>query len=570
MKRIVSLLMMTCFGARAQADAAVAPITFTFPAAPAGQPLDGRLLFLLSTDPADEPRNQIDPTVDSQLVFGTDVENLRGRTLSVPVDALIGYPIRSLRDVPPGEYHVQAVLHRYETVHRSDGHTLKLPMDRGEGQKWNRAPGNLYSKPVKVRVKPGAALRIVLDQTMSPIEPPKDTKYVRHVTIQSKLLSEFWGRPIELTAHVLLPKGFDEHPNARFPLVVAHDHHRGDFPGFRTEPPDPDLKPDYSERFHLAGYNRIEQQEAYAFYQQWVSKDFPRLLIIYIDHANPYYDDSYAVDSPNVGPYGRAIHTELIPAIEKQFRAIGQGWARFAYGGSTGGWEALAGQVFNPDFYNGAFAACPDPIDFRGFTNIDVYAHKNAYYIDGKHQRVLQPGQQDADGRTLATIKSNNELEQALGSRGRSGEQWDIWQAVYGPVGTDGYPRPVFDKETGVIDPEVAKYWREHSDLSAIVKRDWATLASKLRGKMHVYVGTSDTFFLANGVYYFEEMLKTLDPPADAEIVYGLRFEHCWNGDPTRPNHLTRLRYHTLYVTKMLERMQKTAPKGADLSSWRY
>jgi hypothetical protein len=136
-------------------------------------------------------------------------------------------------------------------VRRADGRTLKLPMDRGEGQKWNRAPGNLHSKPVKLRVQPGTALQVVLDQTIAPLTPAKDTKYVRHLSVQSKLLTKFWGRPMYLTAHVLVPEGFDEHPQARFPLVVAHDHHRGDFPNFRSDPPDPNLKPDYSKRFHL-------------------------------------------------------------------------------------------------------------------------------------------------------------------------------------------------------------------------------------------------------------------------------------------------------------------------------
>lgn len=263
-------------------------ITCTFPAAAPDGVLDGRLLLIVSTDDTDEPRMQIDPTPDSQLVFGVDVENLRGRTLRVPARAFIGYPIRSLAHVPAGDYNVQAVLHLYETVHRSDGHTIKVPIDRGEGQKWNRAPGNLFSRPARMRVRAGTSLRVVLDQVVGPIEPPKDTNYVRHVTVRSQLLSTFWGRPMDLTAHVLVPEGFEEHPNARYPLVVAHDHHRGDFPGFRTEPADPNLRPDYSKRFHLAGYNRIEQQEAYAFYQRWTSKDFPRFLIVYLDHANPY------------------------------------------------------------------------------------------------------------------------------------------------------------------------------------------------------------------------------------------------------------------------------------------
>ena len=125
-----------------------------------------------------------------------------------------------------------------------------------------------------------------------------------------------------LSAIVLVPEGFDEHPNAHFPIAIFHDHFVDGMDDFRTTPPDPDLKPDYSERFHLAGYNRIQQEEAYKKYQQWISPGFPRILVVKIQHANPYYDDSYAVNSANLGPYGDAIETELIPAIEKQFRGL--------------------------------------------------------------------------------------------------------------------------------------------------------------------------------------------------------------------------------------------------------
>ncbi len=204
-----------------------------------------------------------------------------------------------------------------------------------------------------------------------------------------------------LSAAVLVPEGFDEHPDARFPLIIFHDHFVSDFDDFRTTPPDPNLKPDYSERFHLAGYNRIQQEEAYKFYQKWISPNFPRVLIVKIQHANPFYDDSYAVNSANVGPYGDAIENELIPAIEKKFRGIGAGWARFVYGGSTGGWESLAVQVFYPDHYNGAFAACPDPVDFHAYTTINLYDDKNAFFLEGAHKRVPQPAMRDYLGRTL-------------------------------------------------------------------------------------------------------------------------------------------------------------------------
>ena len=552
-------------------SAAAQSFTVSFPQQMSPQPLDGRLLLLLSTDPSDEPRNQIDDTPRSQMVFGVTVDGWRpGQSITVN-DSAWGYPIRSLKDVPPGEYIVQAVLNKYESFHRADGKTVKLHMDQGEGQHWNASPGNLYSKPQKITLKVGGRIDVALSEVIPPIAVPADTKYIRHIRIQSDVLTKFWGRPMFVSAIVLVPEGFDEHPDARFPLIIFHDHFVSDFSDFRTTPPDRNLKPDYSERFHLAGYNRIQQQEAYKFYQQWTSPKFPRVLIVKIQHANPFYDDSYAVNSANVGPYGDAIENELIPAIEKQFHGLGQGWARFVYGGSTGGWEALAVQEFYPDHYNGAFAACPDPIDFHEFTNIDLYKDKNAFYLEGAHKRVRQPAMRDYLGHTLITTEENNQYELALGDHGRSGEQFDIWQAVYGPVGEDGYPQPIFDKKTGEIDHKVAEYWREHYDLEAKLEREWPKLGPELEGKIHIYVGSDDTYFLNDAVYKMQDFLdSTKNPAYGGEVTYGPRAEHCWNGDPTLPNAYSRLHYNTQYLPKILDRIEKTAPKGADLTSWRY
>jgi hypothetical protein len=555
------------------ADAATGTVfSVSFPQTRSDKPLDGRILLILSTDPSDEPRMQINDTPKTQVIFGVDVDGMQPGQAQIVDASAAGYPIKSLRDVPLGEYYVQAVLHRYETFRRADGHTVKLPMDRGEGQHWNLAPGNLYSTSRKITLGASSGtIAVVLDQEIPPIKPPQDTKYIRHLKIQSELLTRFWGRPIFLSANVLVPEGFDTHPGVHYPVIISEDHFNADFVGFRTEPPDPNLKPDYSERFHISGYNRIQQQEAYKFYQQWSGPGFPRVLIAEINHANPYYDDSYAVNSANLGPYGDAIETELIPAIEKQFRGIGQGWARFAYGGSTGGWESMAVQMFYPDHYNGAFVACPDPVDFRSFVTANLYQDKNAFYMQGAHSDIPQPGMRDYLGRTLITMQGVNQYELALGSHGRSGEQFDIWQAVYGPVGKDGYPQQIFDKETGAIDPSVAAYWKEHYDLSAILQRNWATLGPKLQGKLNVYVGSADTYFLTDAVYYLEDFLKTTtNPPYGGEVKYGDRAEHCWNGDPNLPNYLSRLHYHTMYLPKILDRMEKTAPPGADLKSWQY
>jgi hypothetical protein len=567
MKRsLLALLLLFSVAAAAQS------FSVTFPRGLSAKPLDGRLLLILSTDPSDEPRNQVDDSPRTQMVFGLTVDGWQpGQTARLDATAW-GYPVRSLKDVPAGDYFVQVVLNKYETFHRSDGKTVKLHMDQGEGQQWNSSPGNLYSKPLKIAFKPGgASIPISLTEVIAPIPTPADTKYIRRIRIQSAALTKFWGRPMFLSAIVLVPEGFDEHPNARFPLILFHDHFVSDFDNFRTTPPDPNLKPDYSERFHLAGYNRIQQQESYKFYQQWTAPGFPRVLIVKIQHANPFYDDSYAVNSANVGPYGDAIENELIPAVEKQFHGIGQGWARFVYGGSTGGWEALAVQVFYPDHYNGAFAACPDPIDFHAFTNIDLYDDRNAFFLEGAHKRVAQPAMRDYLGHTLITTQEANAYELALGDHGRSGEQFDIWQAVYGPVGPDGYPQPIFDKASGEIDHAVAEYWRRNFDLEAILERDWAKLGPELAGKIHIYVGSDDTYFLNDAVYRMEDFLNsTNNPPYGGEVTYGPRAEHCWNGDPTLPNAYSRLHYNTQYLPKILDRIQKTAPQGADLTSWRY
>ncbi len=562
-------LLCASIGASAQT------MTVRFAGAVSGKALDGRVLFLLSNDASAEPRMQIDDTPKSQMVFGVTVDGLKPGQAVAMDDAAAGYPYKKLSQVPAGEYTVQAVLNVYETFHRGDGKTVKLAPDRGEGQHWNLAPGNLYSVPKKVRVGAGApAVDVVMDQVIPPIVPEKDTKYVRHLKVQSALLTKFWGRPMFLSAVVLLPEGFDEHPGARYPEMVFEDHFVTGFEDFRTTPPDAGSKADYSERFHLAGYNRIQQEEAYKEYKQWSSAGFPRVLVVKIQHANPFYDDSYAVNSANLGPYGDAIETELMPAVEKQFRGIGQGWARFLYGGSTGGWESLAVQMFYPEKYNGAFVACPDPVDFHAYSTVDLYGQDNMFYLKGANKRVEQPAMRNYLGQTLISVRDNVAYEAALGDHGRSGEQFDIWQAVYGPVGSDGYPQPIFDKETGVIDHKTAEYWKAHYDLNAILQRDWTTLGPKLQGKLHLYVGSDDTYMLNNAVYLMEDFLKTTGTPGhgvpyDGEVKYGPRAEHCWNGDPTLPNAYSRLHYNTMYLPMMMDRIAKTAPKDADMS-WKY
>ncbi|MCP9767988.1 hypothetical protein EGI22_08690 [Lacihabitans sp. LS3-19] len=534
--------------------------------------LDGRLLLLISNNNTSEPRMQVSDGHDTQMVFGLDLDNhSAAQTREINATNSFGYPIQNLSKIPAGEYYVQVLLHKYETFKRKDGHTVKLPMDRGEGQQWNLAPGNIYSKPIKIKINPkeNTIVTLKIDQTIPPIEEPKDTKYIKHIKIQSKLLTEFWGRPMFIGAHVLLPEGFDTHPEVKYPLAIFHGHFPADFDGFRTIPPDENLPNDYNERFKIYGYQKIVQQEAYDFYKMWTGPDFPRVLAIEIQHACQFYDDSYAVNSENIGPYGDAITYELIPYIEKQFRGIGQGWARFTYGGSTGGWEALAVQVKYPEEYNGCFAACPDPIDFRAFTSVNIYEDENAYYYGSDFKKTLKPGHRDYLGQIQSTVQDMNLRELALGTKTRSGQQFDIWEAVYSPIGKDGYPSRIWDKKTGMIDKNVAQYWKENYDLTYILKRDWAKNGDKWRGKIRIYCGDMDNYYLNNAVYLAEEELKNLSNPTyDGQVDYGDRAEHCWNGDHSQPNYISRLRYHRMFIPKWTAEMK--APADANLTSWRY
>ena len=535
--------------------------------------LDGRLLLILSDNNESEPRFQVGEGLNAQPIFGMNVENWSGEKEFSFDDSVFGFPYDKLSKIKPGDYYIQAVLHVYETFKLSTGQEVKLPMDNGEGQHWNISPGNLYSKPIKISVSDTEtqSYDIVLDEVIAEIEEPQDTEWIKHIKMKSALLSEFWGRDMYLGAHILLPKGFDEHPEAKYPLMVFQGHFPSDFGGFRTTPPDENLKPEYSERFHVDGYNITEQQEAYDFYKRWNEPDFPRFLIIEIQHPTPYYDDSYAVNSASQGPYGDALTYELIPYIEKMFRGQGAGWSRFLYGGSTGGWEALAVQVKYPDEYNGCFAACPDPIDFSAYCLTNIYKDENAYYAKSNHKTLEVPAHRDYLGNVSSTVKESNHLELVLGDKSRSGGQFDIWEATYSPQGEDGYPVRLWDKMSGKINHDVAQYWLENYDLRHILERDWDKLGEKLKGKIHIYCGDMDNYYLNNAVYLMEDFLEsTTDPYYDGEVDYGDRAEHCWNGDHENPNAISRLRYNSMYVPKIMKRIMESAPDDADLTSWRY
>jgi hypothetical protein len=562
-------LALAAGGALALRAADAAPLRFliSFPAARSAQPIDGRVLLFISDEGKTEPKSQSDQyrANSTRPIFGVDVDGLAAGA-DVVIDASVrGWPALSVKDIPAGEYYVQALVNRYETFKRSDGHTIKMPMDQGEGQKWDSKPGNFYSKPVKMRVDParGGDIHLSMDQEIPPIAPPKDTAQVKYLRVQNERLTKFWGRPMTLGAIVTLPMGWESHPNARYPVLIHHGH----FPRSVENDTWRETPPDASAR----GTQRDTQEAAYAFYKAWNGPNFPRMIHVLVQHPTPYFDDSYAVNSANNGPYGDAITKDLLPLIEKQFRGIGEGWARVLTGGSTGGWEALGVQVLYPDDYNGAWALCPDPIDFRSYRSVNIYDEHNAYYYeDNPWKRTPKPGYRDFRDHLFSTFEDRNLVELVLGTHGRSAGQHDAWASVFGPVGDDGYYKPLYDKLTGAIDPEVARYWRDHYDLRFILQRDWATLGPKLRGKIHVTSGTMDNGYLNNAVYQMEEFLMRATPSAEAEIVYGERREHCFTGDTEHPNNVGSRTVHQRYMPAMARWMTRTAPRGADTRTWMY
>lgn len=546
-------------------------ITITYDEALGTEGFDGRLLVLIGTDFEKEPRFQINDSDQTGIVFGVDIDGwMPGETISID-PSTFAYPVGSVADIPEGEYSVQALLHKYETFNLSTGHKVKLPMDQGEGQHWNISPQNIYSVPVQLTLGKGTpAVALKITEEIPSIEPVSDSEYIKHIKIQSESLTEFWGRPMHLQANVIVPHGFDPNSSTQYPLMIFHGHFPDTFGGFRTEPPTADANDGvFNSRFGITGYEYIQQKEAYDLYQQWTSDDFPRFIAIEIQHQNPYYDDSYAVNSANLGPYGDAITYELIPHIEKLYNGVGEGWGRFVYGGSTGGWEALAVQVFYPTEYNGAFAACPDPIDFRAYTAVNLYEDENAYYTDGSFRKTLRPGMRDGKGMLKSSLRDMNYRELALASNGRSGDQWDIWQAVYSPAGENGYPKPIWDKLSGDIDREVANYRKENYDLRYIMERDWESLGPNLQGKIFLYCGDMDNYYLNNAVKLTEDFLEsTTSPYYKGEVDYGDGAEHCWNGDQENPNYISRLRYNTMYLPMIKERLKQTAPVNNHLKNW--
>jgi hypothetical protein len=483
-------------------------------AAPAhGGPVTGRVFVAIGATETPSPMEQIGSWTGKTPFFGVDVDQLAPGQAAIIDGSTPGYPANSLKDIPAGDYYVEAILNVYTQFKRSDGHTIWAHMDQWEGQHFTRSPGNLYSEVRKVHLDPAAGydVKVEMNRVLGTITPPPDTAWVKRIKIQSPMLSKFWGHPIYLGATVLLPKGYDEHPNERYPVIYIQGH-------FGLSAP-----------FGFSESGGGGRPGAAEFSKAWMSDGFPRMIAVTWQHPTPYFDDSYAVNSVNNGPYGDALLQELVPYLEQHFRIIPAPYARMLTGGSTGGWESLALQVLHPDFFGGTWTMYPDPIDFRRYQLVDIYKDDNAFTAPGYTYMVPErPMMRTPEGQVVQTMRQMSQLEDVLGSHGRSAQQFEAWEAVYGPVDADGYPKPLWDKRTGKIDKSVAAYMKEHGyDLAAYLKDNWGKLGPQLQGKLHLYVGDMDNFYLNLAVYLLEDQLKAAG--SDATFEYGRPMKgHGW------------------------------------------
>lgn len=531
----VIMLAVVIAGYASVAAAAGLSFDLSFPASVHSSPITGRAFVFVTRSDEREPRLQINGYNGSIPFFGKDVSELQPGQTVVIDDSALGTVVDSLKDLPAGDYYVQGLMNVYTRFPRADGHVIWAHMDQWGGQHFNTSPGNLVSAVEKVHLDPNAnqTVSLSLDKVLPPHVPPKDTEWVKYVKIQSPMLTKFWGQPIYMGATVLLPKGYAEHPDESYPVVYIQGHFSLRPPyGFTTTPSAPNARSEYLR-------NVFGLETGYQFYQQWDSADFPRMILVTFQTPTPYYDDSYTVNSVNSGPYGDAIMQELIPYVETHFRIIRKPGARMLTGGSTGGWESMNLMLKHPGFFGGVWSFYPDPLDFHHFQLVDAYNDSNAFWAPGLGPWLKTPRymSREPDGQPQVNYQQMSQAEAVEGSHCRSGQQLCAFFASWGPIGADGYPVPLWNLRTGEINKAAVDYARDHGfDLTAYLQKNWATIGPELVGKIHVYVGDMDTYYLNLGVYDMQNFLKTTkDPHYEGTFVYGRPEKpHGWNGGMTQ------------------------------------
>ncbi|KAF1942121.1 hypothetical protein EJ02DRAFT_454612 [Clathrospora elynae] len=478
-------------------------------------PTDGRVVLMFAPNGTD-PLEDTDVTSSPNKIYGKNVYGFGNKNTIVfsggsnasTETGVFGWPNVSLSDIDPGTYSVQAFLTKYETVTRSDGSKVSVHFPCGDGAPNVNAFGSLVTTATDVEISGGAQTLELTFNNITAIEPStgkeiggcnqgnyEDTDTVKYVKIRSKKLSKFWGRDMYVGANVVLPSGYDANDKkTRYPVI----YNQGHWPG------------------SAGAYNYGTDK---AFTSAWDSglipatnttaaRPAPKFLLITFRHESPFYDDSYAVNTANLGPYGDAINDELLPYLEATFHTIRAPYARVQDGGSTGGWESIANLIYRPDLFGVCFSSYPDSLDFHRHQDIELYTAANAYQrADGSSVPSIRT---HVNGTQVieASVALENHWELTFGTASRSANQWDVWNAVFGVQGYNNYPLEPWDKVTGEIYHEAVEYWKPF-DLSDYVVSNFnngsRNLGAALAGRIFVYVGTWDNYFLNEGVMEFQK-----------------------------------------------------------------
>jgi pimeloyl-ACP methyl ester carboxylesterase len=487
------LLLLPPVFTTAQAPSRPLAFRVTFDRRVSAQPFTGRVYVMLSKQDVSELRfgpNWVRP----DPFFAIDVKDWQpGQPLVLDGKAL-GFPV-TVDKVPRGIYSIQAV----------------MDFDRGE-QSFSAAEGNGFSRTLR-RELDGATsgpVELRIDQIYR-AKPFRETERVKLVDIESQLLTAFHGRSTHLRAGVVLPHSFARQPQRRYPVVY-------EVPGFGGT--------------HFGAF-AAAQREA-------TNVAGVEMLYVVLDPSCRFGHHVFA-DSANNGPCGRALVEELIPYLEAKYRAFGTGQARFVTGHSSGGWSSLWLQITYPDHFNGVWSTSPDPVDFGDFQGIDLTKPDANMFLDAQGQ---QRPVARANGKPILFFRSFSDMEEVMGHGGQLGS----FEAVFSPRGPNGRPRPLWDRTTGTIDPETAKSW-ERYNIRIILERNWKTLAPKLAGKLHVWTGGADTFYLDGAVRRLKEALARLGSDADVQIF------------PGRTHNLRDKNILDRIAREMADRFQRTGPQ---------
>ena len=445
---------------------------------------EGRMFVFITEDLEGEPYKKTFPAPWSKsVIFAknmSEIDAKKGVVLKHDAD-WVSTEKWTLDQLPNGKYNIQVF------------------WDHDQSESNIAAAGNLYSNYKTVTIDKAMAIDLELSETIAPTLVTKHD-LSRTVVIKSKLLSEFWKKPMTVKASILLPHNYDS--TKIYPI-----------------------------RYNVAGYGgrytRINYQlRDSSFMAWWTSGEAPQIITVYLDGEGPF-GDSYQMDSDNSGPYGESLITEVIPFVESKYRGTNSSKNRFVDGCSTGGWVSLGLQIYYPDVFDGCFSYSPDAVEFENYQLINIYKERNAFTNEFGYPR---PVMRTTDGEPIISLKDFLTYENVLGSSNtylNSGGQFSAHVALYSPKGENALPKPMIDPVTGDLDHEVAEYWKKY-DFKLYLMEHWAELGPKLAGKIYVWMGDMDHFYLNQATRVFSDYLQsTTNPKSDAVIEFAATEGHC-------------------------------------------